>query len=164
MLITGWKWIERLMQVLLIIGVAIMVVTCLGQVVARYFFHHPLNWTEELARFIFVWVSYLAAWLAWKYRLHIAVDAVIYIDSPELHRWSRMLVEGLVLALCVYTFWTNISLIRLALTQPSPILQIPMGWIYAGYSVMTLLIACDIVSAWITGKRDSALDLSEKTQ
>lgn len=161
MLIAGWKWVERLMQALLIIGIAIMVVACLGQVIARYFFHHPLNWTEELARFVFVWVSYLAAWLAWKYRLHISVDAVTYINSSALHRWSRMLVEGLVLALCVYTFWTNISLIRLTLTQPSPILQIPMGWIYAGYSAMTLLIACDILSSWITGKRYSALDLSE---
>ena len=149
------------MQVLLFVGIAIMVVACLGQVVARYFFHHPLNWTEELARFIFVWVSYLAAWLAWKYRLHIAVDAVNYIGTPALHRMSRILVEILVLGLCLYTFWTNLSLIRLALTQPSPILQIPMGWVYAGYSAMTLLIALDILVTWLTGRRSSPPDLSE---
>ena len=161
MLLTAWSWIERLMQALLILGITIMTLACLGQVIARYFFHHPLNWTEELARFVFVWVSYLAAWLAWKYRMHIAVDAVYYIDSPGLHRISRLTVEALVLALCLYTFWTNLSLIRLALTQPSPILQVPMGWIYAGYSVMALLIALDIIAVWITGKRDSAHDLAE---
>ena len=161
MLITAWRWIERLMQALLITGISIMVLACLGQVVARYFFHHPLNWTEELARFVFVWVSYLAAWLAWKYRQHIAIDAVYYINSPALHRASRILVEALVLALCLYTFWTNIALVGLAVTQPSPILQIPMGWIYAGYNVMTLLIAIDILSTWITGKRSSASDFSE---
>lgn len=153
MFMIAWKWIERLMQALLIAGITVMIAACLGQVIARYFFHHPLNWTEELARFVFVWVSYLAAWLAWKYRLHIAVDAVSYIDSPGLQRASRLIVEALVLALCLYTFWTNIALIQLALMQPSPILRLPMGWVYAGYNLMVALIAIDILATWITGKR-----------
>lgn len=161
MLLALWRWVEIAMQGLLVFGITVMTTACFTQVIARYFFHNPLNWTEELARFVFVWVSYLAAWLAWKYRAHIAIDAVYYIDRRWLHNASRLLVEGLVLALCLYTFWTNLSLIRLAINQPSPILQVPMGWVYAGYSAMVTLIALDILMGWITGRRSKTLDIVE---
>ncbi|HEV7417992.1 TRAP transporter small permease [Tianweitania sediminis] len=130
-----------------------MTLACLAQVFSRYVLHNPLNWTEELARFVFVWVSYLAAWLAWKYRGHIAVDAVTYTGNAALMRASMLLVEALLLALFAYTFWTNLGLIQLAANQPSPVLNIPMGYVYAGYNAMALLIVGDILVTWLTGRR-----------
>lgn len=130
-----------------------MTAAALAQVVSRYVLNNPLNWTEELARFVFVWVSYLAAWLAWKYRAHIAVDAVSYTGNATLIRISSITVEALLLALFGYTFWTNWSLVQLAANQPSPVLSIPMGYVYAGYNAMAALIIGDILVTWFTGRR-----------
>jgi TRAP-type C4-dicarboxylate transport system permease small subunit len=153
MIRTAWTWVERIASAVLIGGIAVMIVTCLAQVFYRYALHQPLGWTEELARFTFVWVGYLSAWLAWKYRAHIAVDAVAYTGNERLIAASVVLVEVLVLALCAYTFWTNWSLVQLAANQPSPSLNIPMGWVYAGYNAMALLIIGDILVTWLTGRR-----------
>lgn len=148
-----WLWIERGAMAALVTGLAVMTIASLMQVVARYVFNNPLSWTEELARFVFVWVSYLSAWLAWRHRAHIALDAVGYLPSRRLQIASARLVEALILGLCLFTLWTNAGLIRVAANQPSPILSVPMGAVYAGYSAMALLVALDIVMGWITGRR-----------
>ncbi|HEV7254024.1 MAG TPA: TRAP transporter small permease [Mesorhizobium sp.] len=149
---TLWTVVERLATALLILGVALMTAASLAQVFSRYVLGDPLSWSEEFARFAFVWVSYLAAWLAWKHRAHIAVDAVQYLGSPGLNRASALFVEAAVLAFCVYTFWTNMTLVGLAWTQPSPSLSVPMGLVYVGYNVMAALIAGDILVGWLAGR------------
>lgn len=148
-----WTAVERLATALLILGVTLMTAATLTQVFSRYILQDPLGWSEEFARFIFVWVSYLAAWLAWKHRAHIAVDAVQYVGSPRLTLASTLFVEAAVLTFCLYTFATNLTLVGLAWTQPSPSLSVPMGLVYIGYNVMTALIAGDILVGWLAGRR-----------
>nr|WP_229583476.1 TRAP transporter small permease [Paracoccus sp. S-4012] len=135
-----------------------MTIASLIQVVARYVFDNPLSWTEEFSRFAFIWVSYLSAWLAWRYRAHIALGAVDHVPSARLKTFSARMVEALVLALCLYTLWTNARLIGIAAHQPSAILRVPMGWIYAGYSAMALMIALDVLLGWITGRTPPSQD------
>lgn len=56
--------------------VATLVVVLL-QIVTRYVFANPLSWTEELARFLLVWLTFLAAGYVMSRRLHIAVDLLV---------------------------------------------------------------------------------------
>lgn len=148
----GWLLAERGAMAGLVVLLVLMTGASLLQVVARYVFNHPFSWTEEFARFAFIWMSYLSAWLAWRHRAHIALDAVAYVPAPRLQAVSARLVEALVLAFCLYTLWTNARLIGVAANQPSAILRVPMGWIYAGYSAMALMVALDVVMGWITGR------------
>lgn len=152
-----WTIVEWVALAILIAGVVAMTASCLIQVFSRYVLQHPLSWTEELARSLFVWVAYLSGWLAWRHRAHIALDAVLYLDLGRgtVLRISVLVVESLILAFCLYTFYTNLGLIQLAWTQPSPLLAIPMGLIYAGYNVMVALIALDIIVGWIAGRREA---------
>lgn len=151
-----WLWLERGVMAALIAVLALMTVASLIQVVARYVFDNPLSWTEEFSRFAFIWMSYLSAWLAWRHRAHIALGAVDHVPSPRLKALSAHVVEALVLALCLYTLWTNARLIGVAANQPSAILRVPMGWIYASYSAMALMIALDVAMGWITGRAPPA--------
>ncbi|MCO6391802.1 TRAP transporter small permease subunit [Aliihoeflea aestuarii] len=156
----GFGAVERVALALLILGVLGMTMACLTQVFARYALNQPLSWSEELARTLFVWVAFLAGWLAWKHRAHIALDAVFHID-PEggrITRISRSIVEAIVLTFCAYTFYTNAGLIRLAWNQPSPVLNIPMGLVYMAYSAMAFLIVLDILVTWCTGRKPDAVD------
>ena len=47
------------------------------QVISRYVFHHPFDWPEELARFLFVWVALLGAALAMKRGAHFSIEALV---------------------------------------------------------------------------------------
>ena len=59
-----WAFIERLVLSALVGLFGAMVVACTAQVIWRYLFNDPLVWSEELARYLFVWISYISAWVA----------------------------------------------------------------------------------------------------
>lgn len=141
--------IERVGEWLLVALITAMTLACLAQVVWRYCFNDPLTWSEELSRYLFIWISYLGAWMAWRFRQHIALDAVLLMRSPMLRRVSARLVEVLVLGFCLYTAWGSLRLLEVSGDQPSAVLQLPMVWVYLSYPVMALLISLDIVADWI---------------
>jgi len=148
--------IERAGEWLLVALIAAMTLACLGQVVWRYIFNDPLIWSEELSRYLFIWIGYLGAWMAWRFRQHIALDAVLMLQSPRLAQASARLVELLVLGFCVYTAWGSLRLLEVAGDQPSAVLQLPMVWVYLAYPVMALLISLDIIAGWLTRSTDDA--------
>lgn len=147
------RGVEWLGEALLLVLILIMTLVCLGQVLWRYLFNDPLIWSEELSRYLFIWISYLGAWMAWRYRQHIALDAVLLVRSAWVRRASARLVEILVLVFCVYTAWGSVGLLALTSDQPSAVLQLPMMWVYLSYPVMAALISLDIVAGWIDAAR-----------
>ena len=68
--------------VVLFIGMCLLV---LAQVVARKFFE-PLVWSEELARYLFIWVAFLGGVIAHQRRSHIHISLVVDRAGPKLKR------------------------------------------------------------------------------
>lgn len=151
-----WRHVERAFEGLLILLVCAMTVVCLAQVIWRYVFNDPLIWSEELSRYLFVWIGYLGAWVAWRRRQHIALDAVLLLRSLAVRRLSAVVVELLVLGFCLYTAWGNVTLMGISGSQLSAVLQLSMKWVYLAHTVMALLISVDIVLDWTTGTRAQA--------
>ena len=76
------------------------------QVVLRYIFGNPLSWGEELARYIFVWITFAGAAVAFARDTHIRVDAVIALAGPSFQRMAylfRRLVELTAVGILIYT-------------------------------------------------------------
>lgn len=145
-LLTGlWSFVEALARAAIVALTAAMVVATFAQVVARYGFAAPLSWSEELSRFLFVWLSFLAAWLAWNRREHIVVDVLPETLRPAASR----LCEALVLGFAVLAMAQGMRLMGLASRQPSAALNLPMVWVYAGFYAGFVLIAADIVLGWL---------------
>ena len=147
------RGIERLGEALLILLIVVMTLACLGQVIWRYLFNDPLIWSEELSRYLFIWISYLGAWVGWRHRQHIAFDAVLLMRSAEIRRFSVRLVEVLVLGFCLYTAWGSLRLLAVSGDQPSAVLQLPMMWVYLSYPVMAALISLDIIAGWVVQRQ-----------
>lgn len=150
-----WGAVEWMTEAALVLCILAMTVMCLSQVAWRYLLNDPLVWSEEAARYLFVWVAYLSAWLAWKHRAHVALDIVHYVRNPLLERISTGVVEASVLIFCAYTFHTNLGLLQLTSRQPSATLGLPMVWVYAGYSAMAFLIAGDIITGRLSGRHQN---------
>lgn len=72
---------ERVISCLLLVAVFALVVL---QVVTRYVFNSPLSWTEEAARLLMVWLTFIAAVYVAGQREHLTVDILPLIASPQL--------------------------------------------------------------------------------
>jgi TRAP-type C4-dicarboxylate transport system permease small subunit len=151
-----WTFVERLVFAALVGLFGAMIVACTAQVIWRYLFNDPLVWSEELSRYLFIWISYISAWVAWKSRSHIALDAVTYLNNQAMNTWTNRAVEALVLGCCLYTLLASFQIVGITHSQPSAVLELPMSVVYAGYSAMALLIAGDIVVRWLSGTRQEA--------
>ena len=64
---------ERAVDALAIVTFAGMFACVLGQVVFRYFLGDPLTWSDELARYLFVWCAFLGWVIAARRRSHLAI-------------------------------------------------------------------------------------------
>jgi TRAP-type transport system small permease protein len=74
----------RAVDVLAIATFAGMFACVLGQIVCRYFFNDPLTWSDELARYLFVWCAFLGWVIAARRRSHLAIASLPRRAPPRL--------------------------------------------------------------------------------
>jgi TRAP-type C4-dicarboxylate transport system permease small subunit len=138
---------------------AALVIVVFFQVVARYVFNSPPAWSEELARFLQVWIILLTSPLCIRKGSHLAVD---YLDG-RLGQPARRLIEIAVgLLVSLYVAVVTVSGIRLLTAgrfQVSPAIGIPMSLIYVVIPLSGMLMLLEsLVGTWklIRGEGGSA--------
>ena len=67
------RWVERLIDVTAITVFTGIFLCVLAQVVFRYVFNNPLTWSEELARYLFIWCAFLGWIIASRHDSHLAM-------------------------------------------------------------------------------------------
>ena len=70
----------RLAEVLLVLLLCAMVVMVFGNVVLRYGFNSGLDFSEELSRFFFIWITFLGAIIAMREKAHLGLDTLVGRD------------------------------------------------------------------------------------
>ncbi len=103
------------------------------QVIFRYLLNLPLAWTEELSRYIFIWMIYLGAALAIKRRRHLKVDAVLLLFGPRGRFAMRLISNVLTAVFCAVVTVLGSDVLYLMAkvrVQYSPVLSLPMAWVY----------------------------------
>lgn len=74
--ITFWTVSDTILQVSTCIMLAGILILMTLQIIMRYFFNHPLQWTDEISRMCMVWMTFLGSVLAFRNRAHICVDLI----------------------------------------------------------------------------------------
>lgn len=110
------------------------------QVIFRYVLRTPISWSEELARYLMVWGSCLAAASAYGYGSHIGVKALVNLLSERKAKWARILVHLAVSALMGVICYEGFRLSFLVYYQESAAMQIPMTYPYLAIPVGAFLI------------------------
>jgi TRAP-type C4-dicarboxylate transport system permease small subunit len=78
-----------------------MVALVIAQVVARKFFE-PLVWSEELARYLFIWVAFIGWVIATERRSHVAIGLLSDRAGPVLARALRWFSDAATLLLMAW--------------------------------------------------------------
>jgi TRAP-type C4-dicarboxylate transport system permease small subunit len=131
----------RLIKWTLIVMVAVMTVLVIIQVLLRYIFFYSLSWSEEVARYLMIWVSFLAAGLAVQKGLHIGMESVIIRLRPPLRRRVNILTKTAVLIFLLYLTIGGFQVSWLVREQSSPALFLSMSYAYAAAGVGGLFMA-----------------------
>lgn len=122
------RHLNRGVEVLLVVLGAAMAAVVAAQVFSRYALNHSLFWSEELARYLLVWLSFLGATTAYYRGLNPGVD-VLYARLPPAGRRVASVVVHLasllLFGVMVFYGWRFASFVRV---QISPALQVPK-WI-----------------------------------
>jgi TRAP-type C4-dicarboxylate transport system permease small subunit len=103
----------------------------LGQVGFRYFLGDPLTWSDELARYLFVWCAFLGWIIAARRRSHLAIGSLPERASPRVRALLALLAAAAALAFAaVLTFYgTRIALRNVDVDTTT--LFFTMGVVYA---------------------------------
>lgn len=147
----------RLISYLIAALLAVMVVLVFGNVVMRYVFNSGFSISEELSRWLFVWLTFLGAVVAVRSNQHLGTDMLVGRLGPA----GKKVCMGLSLQLMLYCLWLlfkgsyDQSVINWDTT--SAVMEVSMSWFYAAgmaFAVLSAPILLGDLWRLVTGQID----------
>jgi len=121
----------RLLSMVMVASLFLMVLMVFGNVVLRYGFNSGLTVSEELSRWLFVWMTFLGSLVALHQHAHLGTDSLV----SRLPVLGKKICLGLSHLLMLYLCWLMLvgawkqTLINAGST--SAVMEVSMGWFYA---------------------------------
>ncbi len=123
-------WYSRLLSWLLVASVAILIIPVSLQIFSRYTALIPSYiWTEELARFCFIWSIMLGAMIGIREGTHFVVDLWPPL-KPRAQAAIRLVASVFVLIFALVFLWWGIDFTRFALNRISELAELPLWTIH----------------------------------
>ncbi|MEK6482336.1 TRAP transporter small permease [Catalinimonas sp. 4WD22] len=125
--------LDKILETVLVIIMAVMVVNVLWQVGSRYILQSPSSFTDELARYLLIWLSILGASYVTGKRMHLSIDLLAQKVNAEKRKSLNTLIYTIVAIfafLAMVVGGTNLVYIVSSLGQTSPALEIPLSYVY----------------------------------
>lgn len=139
----------------MVILAAIVIVTFI-QILFRYVFHLSLAWSEEIARYLFLWLASLASAYAFKTRSHFALTFLVDHLGKKARAWADTLVVIVVSVFLVLFIWKSLEFSIDMAGQIAPSTRIPMAIPYSSAWVGGLLMLYYVLRSWREGRRAKA--------
>jgi len=121
----------RLIEWLIALCLAAMVVMVFGNVFFRYAFNSGFTVSEELSRWLFVWMTFLGAVVALRENAHLGTDMMVSKFGPR----GKRICMGISLVAMLYCLWLlfkgSYDQFLVNVDSTSPVLEASMGWFYA---------------------------------
>ena len=124
-----WALANSLEIALATMLVAICVIVFAG-VFARYFLQIGLGWTEELSRYLQIWLTFVGATVAVKRWTHFQLMLVERWIPAAVRRYTQMFAIATVIALAAIMIKHGIDITRVTWEQTSPVLGWRIGYLY----------------------------------
>lgn len=134
------RWLSLSLEVIaMALVVALSAVALLG-VVDRYALHTGIGWTEEGARFLLIWASFLSAAVVFERRSHFAVMVMVSLLPRRVQGLLAILVNLVALAILGILFVQGLAVTEAMSIQRSPALNLPMNYIYASLPISLVFV------------------------
>ena len=119
--------------IILLFGLQVLVV--FSQVVWRFVFNNPFSWSEELARYLQVWLILITSAVCIRKGRHLAIDYMTHRVSFKVQKIFKLTwligIMGYLLVVVVF----GIKMITVTGGQTTPAMQIPIGIVYLAFPI-----------------------------
>ena len=160
------KYLMQIMNTIIVVSLALMVIMVFSNVVLRYVFNSGITSSEELSRFLFLWLIFIGAIVAMKENAHLGVDTLV-ARLPRSGKIACVLLSNALMLWCCYLFFVGSwrqTIVGLGTEMPAT--GISMAYHYATGVVMSIGIGVILISnSWriLSGKATDA-DLIQVTE
>ena len=135
--------IDKILSRTLVIIMGVMVLNVLWQVFTRYIIGDPSPFTDELARFLMIWVGILGAAYVSGKNMHVSIDLIPSRSSEKTQKILKKIVNILIILFSVVALiigGSRLVYISYVLGQQSAALQIPLALVYIILPISGILI------------------------
>lgn len=123
--------VSRAVDWLLIALLGVMIVLVFGNVVLRYLFNSGITFSEEISRFVFMWLTLIGALLVMKDNAHLGMSSVVARLGEKGQRLCRFLADLIAMLCCGLLAHGTWKQVVLGMDDRSPVAGIPLGWVYS---------------------------------
>lgn len=137
------KKVDKILGRVLVAIMAVMVINVLWQVFSRYITGNPSSFTDELARYLMIWVGVLGAAYVSGRNMHVAIDVLPMKAGKRTQLLLFRMVNVLIILFAFFALVVGgIRLVYISyiLEQHSPALNVPLAFIYTVLPFSGLLI------------------------
>lgn len=131
----------KALNVLIGLALALMVALVFGNVVLRYGFNASILVTDELSRWLFVWITFLGAVIALRQRAHLGTNLLTSRLPPAGRRACLLASQLLMLYIVWLVFQGSLEQTRINADVLAPTTQWPVGIVYAAGVVFAVSAA-----------------------
>ena len=140
---------EKAVYYTLVVMMIVMTLTVIVQVFLRYVFSFSLSWSEEVARYLMIWVAFLGGSLALQKGLHIGVELFLVRVSSRTRRWVSILSKMFILIFLIYLTIGGLKISWAVRDQSSPALLFSMAYAYLSAPVGGFFMALQTIHSLI---------------
>lgn len=124
----------------------VLVIAVFLQVVFRFILNQPLAWTEEMARYCLIWITFLGAAFAMSTRAHIGMEFFVNLFALPVRKILYVIATIASLVFFLLMVVEGYDLAARSMSQLSPVLRIPMGAIYAVIPLSGFILIVNMTS------------------
>ena len=135
--------INKVVHIILIALMVVLVISVFCQITFR-FFDHSIAWTEELARYSMIWMTFLGAAYALATRAHIGMELLVDRSQGMMKQIFIVVAAVVCLVFFVMMVVNGFELSMRVMSQPSAVLQIPMGIVYSVIPVSGFILILNL--------------------
>lgn len=137
------KKVDKVLGWALIVIMSLMVVNVLWQVFSRYITGSPSSYTDELSRYLMIWVGILGAAYVSGRNMHVAIDVIPMRVKPRTQKILYSIVNTFIILFALFALVVGgfrLVYISHTLGQHSPALNMPLAFVYTVLPISGLLI------------------------
>ena len=151
--------IDRCLRIAVTVTLGSMLVLIFAQVIFRYVFHNSLAFSEELARFLFVWTVFLGIPVVQRMGGHMTVGVITERISGMPLKVLRTIADVLTVIFMFIILKNGILMIERTSFQTSAAMQIPMSYVYYALPIGSVAMILNMIEKLLKTFKTPASDV-----
>jgi len=155
---TLFEVMDRCINWFLAMLMAGMVAIVSAQVWYRFILNNPLSWSEEAARYLFVWISFMGAAAGVRYQVHLGIDLMEKILPAGSYRIVVIIVNLIIQVFLLMIIYWGFKILGIIQFQESPSMHISMRYPYMAVPMGAIFMLINSLRITVAALQNRTMD------